>query len=53
MADKPLHHAVTSGEPKCPGCVCCTLNGCYPADGSDCPTDGAGNSECPCTQDDD
>ncbi|MEU3452268.1 hypothetical protein ABZ671_01295 [Micromonospora sp. NPDC006766] len=51
MALRPA--ARQTADPPCPGCDCCTLNGCYNADSADCPQDGAGYSTCPCTENDD
>lgn len=36
---------------ECEGCGCCTQEGCHRFAGATCPTNGLGESACPCTED--
>jgi hypothetical protein len=50
-ARNQLRARTASSSGGCDGCGCCTHEGCHRFAGALCPTDGLGDSVCPCTED--
>jgi hypothetical protein len=50
-ARNQLHARAASSSGGCDGCSCCTHAGCHRFADATCPTNGLGDSVCPCTED--